>query len=81
MLPVAHHDDAYRTAGWVTPLVVVDGRVGGTWNIAGNANRGVVEVVRWSSWKRAAAGELAAEVDRVAAFLDKPLAIETTTVA
>ncbi|HET9613604.1 MAG TPA: crosslink repair DNA glycosylase YcaQ family protein, partial [Candidatus Limnocylindrales bacterium] len=29
VLPVAHHDDVYRTAGWVTPLVLVDGRIGG----------------------------------------------------
>jgi Winged helix DNA-binding domain len=80
ILPVAHHDDVYRTAGWVTPLVFVDGRVGGTWSLGGTAKRGIVEIVRWSSWRREGAGELAAEVDRIAAFLDKPLAIETTTV-
>jgi len=80
VLPVAHHDDVYRTAGWVTPLVVVDGRIGGTWNLGVSAKRGVVEVVRWSSWRRPAAAELAAEVDRVAAFLDRPLAVETTKV-
>jgi hypothetical protein len=76
VLPVAHHDDVYRTAGWVTPLVLVDGRIGGTWEIGGSAKRGVVTVTRWSSWTRAARSELDAEVDRVAAFLDRPLAIE-----
>jgi hypothetical protein len=78
VLPVAHHDDVYRTAGWVTPLVLVDGRVGGTWQLGGTAKRGVVEVVRWSSWAREGRKELDAEVDRVAAFLDKPLSIELT---
>ena len=77
VLPVAHHDDVYRTAGWVTPLVLVDGRIGGTWGI-GTGRRPVVDVVRWSSWDRAADTELRAEVDRVAAFLDKPLAVELT---
>jgi hypothetical protein len=78
VLPVAHHDDVYRTAGWVTPLVLVDGRVGGTWQLGGSAKRPVVDVVRWSSWKRPARSELEAEVERIAAFLDKPLAIELT---
>jgi hypothetical protein len=68
----------YRTAGWVTPLVIVDGRVGGTWQLGGTAKRGVVEVVRWSSWAREGRKELEAEVDRVAAFLDRPLSIELT---
>lgn len=80
ILPVAHHDDVYRTAGWVTPLVLVDGRIGGTWEITGSPKRGVVNVVRWPSWKRAATAELEAEVDRVGAFLDRPLAVEISRV-
>jgi len=79
VLPVGHHDDVYRTAGWVTPLVLVDGRIGGTWEINGTAKRSMVNVIRWQSSERDAAAELEAEVDRVAAFLDRPLAIETTT--
>jgi hypothetical protein len=80
VLPVDHHEDVYRTAGWVTPLVLVDGRIGGTWELTGNARRGVVNVVRWRSWKRTARRELEAEIDRVAAFLDRPLAVELTKV-
>ncbi|HEY8437263.1 MAG TPA: winged helix DNA-binding domain-containing protein [Candidatus Limnocylindrales bacterium] len=78
VLPVAHHDDVYRTAGWVTPLVLVDGRIRGTWEIAGSPRRGVVKLVRWRSWRREATRELEAEVDRVAAFLDRRLAIEVS---
>ncbi|MFL5709015.1 MAG: winged helix DNA-binding domain-containing protein [Chloroflexota bacterium] len=77
ILPVAHHDDVYRTAGWVTPLVLVDGRIGGTWELSAG-RRPLVQVVRWGSWARAARSELDAEVDRLAAFLDKPLAVEVT---
>jgi winged helix DNA-binding protein len=80
VLPVARHDDVYRTAGWVTPLVLVDARIGGTWEITGTAKRGVVRIVRWSSWERDATAELAAEIDRVAAFLDRPLALEISRV-
>ena len=80
VLPVDHHDHVYRTAGWVTPLVLVDGRIGGTWQIR-SGRRPVVDVVRWGSWTRAARAELDAEVDRIAAFVDKPLAVEVTRVA
>jgi hypothetical protein len=79
VLPVAHHDDVYRTAGWVTPLVLVDGRICGTWQL-GAGKRRTVDVVRWSSWTRDARRELDAEVERIAAFLDKPLAIEMASV-
>ena len=35
-----HHDRIYRVAGWVTPVVIVDGRVAGTWELArGQARR------------------------------------------
>jgi hypothetical protein len=77
ILPVAHHGDVYRTAGWVTPLVLVDGRIGGTWELD-PGRRPLVHVRRWSSWPREARSELAAEIDRIAAFLDKPLAIDVT---
>lgn len=74
ILPVVHHDRVYRTAGWITPLVIVDGRVGGTWEIGGG-KRGVVEVVPFGRWRGGARQELAAEVDRIAAFLGRPLAV------
>jgi hypothetical protein len=75
ILPVAHHDDVYRTAGWVTPLVLVDGRIGGTWQL-GTGRRPTVNVVRWPSWERPARRELDAEIDRIAAFLGRPLTVE-----
>ena len=77
VLPVAHHGDVYRTAGWVTPLVLVDGRIAGTWEVS-PGKRSVVRIVRWRSWARNARSELDAEVERLAAFLDRPLAIELT---
>jgi Winged helix DNA-binding domain len=79
VLPVAHHDDVYRTAGWVTPLVLVDGRMAGTWEV-GSGKRPAVEVVQWGAWWRDSRRELDAEVDRVAAFLDRPLSVEISRV-
>jgi hypothetical protein len=72
-----HHDRVHRTAGWVTPIVVVDGRVGGTWELSnGKAGAGTVVVQPFGRWRRGARKELAEEVDRIAAFLDRPLSIE-----
>ncbi|HKG57733.1 MAG TPA: winged helix DNA-binding domain-containing protein [Candidatus Limnocylindrales bacterium] len=75
ILPVANHDLVYRIAGWVTPLVLIDGRIAGTWEIR-SGKKAVVDVVPWSRWRGRARTELEAEVDRFAAFLDKPLGVE-----
>jgi winged helix DNA-binding protein len=74
LLPVEQHDRVHRIAGWVSPVVIVDGRVAGTWEIGGG-KRGVVEVVPFGRWRGGARQELAAEADRIAAFLDRPLAV------
>jgi hypothetical protein len=74
LLPVEHHDRVHRVAGWVSPVVIVDGRVAGTWEIGGG-KKGGVEVIPFGPWRGGARQELAAEVDRIAAFLDRPLTI------
>jgi Winged helix DNA-binding domain len=80
VLPERFHDRVHRTAGWVTPIVVVDGLVAGTWEL-GAGQRAMVSVVRWPMWSRDARRELAEEVERVAAFLDRPLGLEVTRAA
>lgn len=78
VLDEARHELVHRTAGWVTPIVIVDGRIDGTWEIGGNARHGVLEVRRWSRWRGGVARELAVEVDRIAAFLDRPMTLEVS---
>lgn len=72
LLPVAHHDRIYRTAGWVTPVVVVDGGVAGTWELTAD-RRGGIAVQPFGTWRGGVHPELRAEADRLAAFLDRPL--------
>jgi winged helix DNA-binding protein len=79
LLPVAHHERIYRTAGWVTPVVVIDGRIAGTWEIAAG-KRGGIDVQPFGSWRGSADRELRAEADRLAAFLDRPLAVTVAKV-
>jgi hypothetical protein len=63
-----------RTAGWVTPVVLVDGRVAGPWEI-GAGRKATIEVQPFGGWRGGARKELAADVDRVAAFLGRPLQV------
>jgi hypothetical protein len=74
VLPDPHHDRVHRTAGWVTPTVVVDGRIAGTWEI-GDGKNGTVEVQPFERLPSAAAREIKVEVGRIAEFLDRPLRV------
>jgi hypothetical protein len=74
LMPVDRHADVHRVAGWVSPVVVVDGRVAGTWELA-SGKRGGISVQPFSRWRGGARQELAAEADRIAAFVDRPLPV------
>jgi hypothetical protein len=77
VLDAADHDRVHRIAGWVTPIVVVDGRIAGTWEIAnGKASAGTVTVRPFGRWRSGARKELGPEVERIAAFLDRPLRLD-----
>jgi winged helix DNA-binding protein len=79
LLAVAHHERIYRTAGWVTPVVIVDGRIAGTWELAAG-KRGGIDVQPFGRWRATARRELTDEADRLAAFLDRPLAVTVAKV-
>lgn len=70
------HERVHRVAGWVTPIVAIDGRVAGTWELVGAGRRSTVEVKPFVRWRGGARREVTAEVDRLAAHLDRPLRIE-----
>jgi hypothetical protein len=77
VLNPADHDRVHRTAGWVTPIVVVDGRVAGTWEIEnGKAGAGTVTVRPFGRWRGGVRKEVALEVERIAAFLGRPMTLE-----
>jgi Winged helix DNA-binding domain len=74
LLPVVHHERIYRTAGWVTPVVIVDGAVAGTWELE-SGKRGGIAVQPYGEWRGGVHAELRSEADRLAAFLDRPLSV------
>jgi hypothetical protein len=81
VLGVAHHDRVHRTAGWVTPIVVRDGRVAGTWQLGnGKRDAGQLVIQPFDRWQGDVRKELASEIERLAAFLDRPLKLELARV-
>jgi hypothetical protein len=78
LMPLDRHADVHRVAGWVSPVVIVDGRVAGTWELA-NGKRGGLSVQPFGRWRGGTRKELAAEADRIAAFLDRPLKVEVSS--
>ncbi|MFC4373478.1 winged helix DNA-binding domain-containing protein [Nocardia halotolerans] len=60
LLPAAHRAKVSRTAGWISPLVLVEGRIAGTWELDGE--QVVVSLFEGRLPKR----ELSAAVDRLA---------------
>lgn len=66
------HDRVHRTAGWVTPIVVVDGRVGGTWELQPDR----IVVTPFGRWRSGARTELRSETERIATYLGRPLEVE-----
>jgi hypothetical protein len=71
------HDRVHRTAGWVTPIVVLDGRVGGTWELeTGKGGAGRLVVRPFGRWRGGARKELEPEVDRLSAYLERRLTLE-----
>jgi winged helix DNA-binding protein len=78
----SHHALVHRTAGWVSPIVILDGGVGGTWEIEnGRAGVGTIAVQPFFRLRGDARKQLVSEVDRIAAFLDRPLQLSLGSVA
>ncbi|HKG18275.1 MAG TPA: crosslink repair DNA glycosylase YcaQ family protein [Candidatus Limnocylindrales bacterium] len=72
VLSTKNHERVHRTAGWVTPVVVADGRIVGTWEI-GDAKSRTVAVRPFERLPKSITTEVRLEVERIAEFLDRPL--------
>jgi winged helix DNA-binding protein len=51
-IPDGHVDDVSRTAGWISPVLLVDGRVAGTWEPATDGRTTVVTVTPFARLPR-----------------------------
>jgi uncharacterized protein YcaQ len=76
LMPDGFRDRVHRQAGWVSPVLAVDGRIEGVWKHATTAKQVTVVVepfARQPAWVRKGAE---AEAERLAAFLDRPLSFD-----
>jgi uncharacterized protein YcaQ len=75
VLPAGRRAEVYRPQGWLSPVILADGRMIGTWEHA--VERGATRVTL-HPFGRFAAGQRAgaeAEAERLAAFLGAPLSL------
>lgn len=73
VLPSARRGDVSRQSGWIAPVILVDGVVRGTWELAADTVR-----VTWFAESGPPPGpELHAEGHRLAGVLDRELDVET----
>lgn len=73
LMPGEFRERVHRQAGWVSPVLTVDGRIEGVWSHARSGKRVSVAIdpfVRQAAWVRKGAE---AEAERLASFLDAEL--------
>ena len=75
ILPDEHRAAVYRPQGWLSPVVLHDGRMAGTWELERKPGRIGVEVRCFAAPKRPLRAGVEAEAERLAAFLGAPLAL------
>jgi hypothetical protein len=69
VLPAARRPEVYRPQGWLSPVLLVDGRMVGTWAHERRGEALGVEVSPWSDPGREVLDAAAGEAERLAAFL------------
>jgi hypothetical protein len=69
LVAAAHHQKVYRPQGWVAPVVLVDGRVAGTWDRSMDGSRLNVKVTPLAPLARRFAASLRPEARDLGRFL------------
>jgi hypothetical protein len=70
LLHPRHKPRVHRPQGWVSPVVLMNGRMVGVWRHARKGRRLLVEIAPFDSLPAWARTQLEAEAERLAAFLD-----------
>ena len=69
VVPAAERARVYRPQGWLSPVLVVDGRIAGVWSHEPAGDRLVVEVEPFTKLSRAEKAGAEAEAEALAGFL------------
>lgn len=68
LLERAHYKSVYRDAGWISAVVLLNGRIAGTWRGEARGNRLMVEVASHRTLRRALKAKINEEMERIAGF-------------
>ncbi|MDB6042107.1 MAG: hypothetical protein JWM63_658 [Gammaproteobacteria bacterium] len=66
----------WASQGWVSPVLLVNGRMAGVWKHEHNGRRVSVEIEPFAKLPRWTRTHIAAEAERLASFLDGDLALK-----
>lgn len=79
LLPQAHRDAVFRQAGWISPVILVDGAIAGVWRHERKGAALAVELSPFAPLPAWAIEQIRADADRLAGFLGGSLvfAVET----
>ncbi|MGH2946223.1 MAG: winged helix DNA-binding domain-containing protein [Solirubrobacteraceae bacterium] len=73
VLRAEHRPRVYRPQGWLSPVLLVGGRIAGVWSHERRGERVAVSIEPFSRLDRGVAAAAEAEAERLAAFLGGPL--------
>jgi hypothetical protein len=73
VLPGDFHSRVYRTQGWFSPILLVDGRMDGIWRFDHKGKRLAITVEPFVGLKTKVKRAAAEEAERLAEFMGKPL--------
>jgi len=68
----AHYKQVYKDQGWLAPVVLVDGRVAGTWSYQRHPRKLAVEVTMFATFKKETRAKAKEEAYDLARFLGAP---------
>jgi hypothetical protein len=69
VLPAAQRARVYRPQGWLSPVLLVDGRMAGVWSHEVRSDRVAITVEPFAPVGSEVRGGVEAEAERLAAFL------------
>ncbi len=71
-----HYKRVYRNQGWISPVILIDGRVAGIWSHARKGGKLSVEVTPFEKFPKKVRARIEEEAASLARFLDSSLALK-----
>ncbi|HEY2485660.1 MAG TPA: crosslink repair DNA glycosylase YcaQ family protein [Candidatus Binataceae bacterium] len=76
LLSAGHREDIFRPQGWISPVLLVDGRIDGVWSYQRNGPRLVVRIGPFVRLTRRVQSAVEVEAERLAKFFDAELELK-----